>query len=234
MNRLYLLLIVIMALFSWVGSVYGLMLPDGEIIPNLLTPESLRWFVRHSIDHIAASPLVELLMVLIVIGALRSSGLLAAIVSHASLSRRERHALVISVVLLGGELILLLWGILPGGNLLSITGHIHGGPLERGWLFILLVTVCAPCIIYGRMSGAWLSNGEVASHLTSEISRQASYVVTCIIASQLMAGVHYIRLFDLLAWGNAMRMLFSALIYGIPLIMLFLTKNSIHGSSSAK
>ena len=232
MSSLYLLSIVILVLFSWVGSVCGLTLPNGALIPNLLSPESLRWFVRHGIDHIAASPLVELLLVLIVIGALRSSGLLSAIVSHSSMSRRQRHALIISIGLFGGELLLLVLGILPGGNLLSITGHVYGSPLAQGWLFILLLIISIPCIAYGRMSGAWTSSDSVISKLTSEISRCSSYVIICIVASQLIACVDYICLFDFLEWGDFMSILFEVIVYGMPFIVLFITNYSIYDSSS--
>lgn len=232
MTSLYLLFIGILVLFSWVGSVCGLTLPDGELIPNLLSPESLRWFVRHGIDHIEVSPLVELLLGLIVIGALRSSGLLLAIVSCASLNRRQRHALIISLGLLGGELLLLAFGVLPGGNLLSITGHLHGSPLAQGWLFVLLLIVSVPCIVYGKMSGVWPPGDNIVPKLTSEIARCSSYVVVCIVVSQFMACVNYIRLFDLLAWGHSMNLIFEVLAYSVPLIVSFLTDHSVHESFS--
>lgn len=234
MSSLYLLFIAVLALFSWIGSVYGLMLPSGETIPNLLSSESLRWFVRHSIEHIAASPLVEILLALIIVGALRSSGILSAIISHKVLSRRERHALIVSIALFGGELFLFVLGILPGGNLLSITGHVHGSPLAQGWLFILLLIVSIPCIIYGRMSGEWLSGESILVKLSSEVSRCSSYVVTCIVASQLIACINYIHLPDLLVLNRPMRILLEALIYGIPLIVLFLTNYSANESSSTE
>ena len=59
MSILYLIILVLLVLFSWIGSAYGLMLPDGTLIPNLLGADSVRYFVRHGIEHIAAAPIVE-------------------------------------------------------------------------------------------------------------------------------------------------------------------------------
>ena len=95
---LYLLLIVALVLFSWVGSIYGLLLPDGTMLPNILSEESVRWFVRHSIDNIAAAPFVEILLVLISISALRSSRFMAAAFHQKQLTRRHRYALRTSLV----------------------------------------------------------------------------------------------------------------------------------------
>ena len=55
----YTLLIIVAILFSWVGNIYGLLLPDGEVLPNLLSEESVRWFVRNSMDHISLNRLAN-------------------------------------------------------------------------------------------------------------------------------------------------------------------------------
>lgn len=233
MSSLYLLLIAVIVLFSWVGSIYALTLPDGSMIPNLLSEESVRWFVRHSIDNVSAAPLVEALLALIAIGALRSSGLLTALIHYTSLDvRRHRHALYTALAVLAVCLCLVLMGIAPGGNLLSVTGHIAGGPFASGWLFLLTLVASVPSIVYGCMSGQWRNAKELFAGLSSEIASCASYFVTIVVASQLVAVMQYVRLFELLGISYAMQSIIVALVYAIPFIFLIVTNTSVNESSS--
>lgn len=225
---LYLLLIVALVLFSWVGSIYGLLLPDGTMLPNILSEESVRWFVRHSIDNIAAAPFVEILLVLISISALRSSRFMAAAFHQKQLTRRHRYALRTSLVVFAVCLCALLLGIAPGGNLLSVTGHIAGGPFSSGWLFLLAVVICLPCIIYGRMSGQWHTEKEILVGLSAEIVRCADCFVTCIVASQLVATMRYVCLFDLLGWSDTLITLTETIVYALPFIWRWLMSSGVH------
>ena len=233
MTNFYLLLIAVVVLFSWVGSIYALLLPDGSVLPNLLSEEGVRWFVRHSIDNVSAAPFVEVMFVLIAIGSLRSSGLLSALFCRSFLTeRRHRHALYITLAVWVGGLCFVLWGILPGGNLLSVTGHVAGGPFASGWLFLLALVTSVPCIVYGRMSGQWRNSREVFVGLSSEIASCANYFVTLVVASQLLAAMKYVRLPELLGISYTIQRIVALLVYVIPLIVLYVTDKSIYESSS--
>ena len=235
MNSLYLLLLALLVLFSWVGNIYALPLPDGSVCPNLLSEESVRWFVRHSIDNVSEAPFVEALLALIIIGSLRSSGLLAALIHRVpSDARRYRYALRTALAVLAIGVCIVLVGITPGGNLRSVTGHVAGGPFASGWLFLLAQVVGVPSIVYGYMSGHWRNGREIFIGLSSEIASCASYFVTLVIASQLVAAVQYIRLFELLAVSPIVRHVIVALVYAIPLIVLLVINNFINESSSTK
>ena len=208
MSSLYLLLIAVIVLFSWVGSIYALTLPDGSMIPNLLSEESVRWFVRHSIDNVSAAPLVEALLALIAIGALRSSGLLTALIHYTSLDvRRHRHALYTALAVLAVCLCLVL-------------------------IFLLTLVASVPSIVYGCMSGQWHNAKELFAGLSSEIASCASYFVTIVVASQLVAVMQYVRLFELLGISYAMQSIIVALVYAIPFIFLIVTNTSVNESSS--
>lgn len=214
----YLILIAVLILFSWVGSIYGLLLPDGSILPNLLSERSVRWFVRNSLDTMAEAPFVEIMLVLMLVSALRCSGLLPAIVRRTPINRRHRYALRTSLVVFAVCICLLLIGIAPGGNLLSVTGHIVGGPFADGWLFLVTLAICLPCVIYGRMSGLWRTVNDVLAGLSSEIVRCADCLVTCVVASQLMAAIQYVCLFEYLGLGAAMTTLTEICVYGLPFV----------------
>ena len=228
---IYLLLIVALVLFSWVGSIYGLMLPDGTILPNILSEESVRWFVRHSIDNIAAAPFVEILLVLISVGALRSSNFLAAAFRRVRITRRHRYALRTSVVVFAVCICILAFSIAPGGNLLSVTGHIAGGPFANGWLFLITLILCLPCIIYGWMSGLWNTEKDVLNGLSAEIVCCADCFITCVVASQLVAAMRYVSLFDLLGWSETVYAMTELLLYALPFIECWLMSSAAHRKS---
>lgn len=222
---LYLLLLLLLVLFSWVGSVYGLILPDGTLLPNLLGPDSVRYFVRHGMEHIAAAPIVEVLLILLMFGAVEQSGLWNHLMSvfrlrpASSLTRRHSYALRVSVVVFVICVAIVLMGIVgPRGNLLSVTGSIAGGPFSCGWLLLLAVSIVLSSICYGVMSGMWCSGPEVISSITSVIARRSDYFVVLIVVSQLMAAVQYLGLYQLLGWGDVGISLFTLLVYGLPLV----------------
>lgn len=221
----YTLLLFILVMFSWIASVYGFVLPDGELMPSLLSSDSSRWFVRHSIEHIASAPIVYVLLVLMMMSAIRSCGVVFY-VKHLflerrrpSLTRRQQYAARIAWVVFLVCIVLVLWGVLsPKGNLLSVTGHIAGGPLSSGWLFILFVIVCAASLVYGCLVGLWHTPQSILKAFTTEIARCSDYFVTYIITSQLVAALHYTHFFQLLGWGSSAVSLFTFLVYGVPLV----------------
>lgn len=222
---LYILLLLALVMFSWIASVYGFVLPDGELLPSLLSADSFRWFLRHSIDNIAGVPIVYVLLVLMMIGTVRSCGVLNYF-SHLLhegerpfLTRRQQYASRVAWVVFGGCMSMILWGVLsPKGNLLSVTGHLAGGPLACGWLFVLSVIVCVPCLVYGCLGGLWQTPQSVLKAFTAEIARCSDYFVTYIVASQLIAALHYTQMFQLLQWQNTTMTLFQIIVYGAPLI----------------
>lgn len=231
----YLLLIAIIVLFSWAGNIYGLSLPDGTLLPNLLSQEGIRWFVRHSIENISAAPLAEILLILILTGALRSSELWSSLLHRELRSiQRIRHALLAALVLFVLCTSVVLTGIVPGGNLLSVTRHIAGGPFATGWLFLLALVVIIPCILYGYMSGQWHTREELFKGITSELSTCASYFVTLIVASQLMGIAQYTHLFELIKAPSIVRDIIEASIYILPLIALYINKHFTHDTSATE
>lgn len=235
-TTLYLLLLFFLVLFSWIGNVYGLSLPEGDIVPSLLSSESMRWFVRHGVDHITEAPIVTVLLVLILMSVVRSIGLsryVARLMSERRLpvlSRRQRHASRVACSIFGVGLLLVLSGVLlPGGNLLSVTGHLAGGPLSRGWLLVVLLVVCIPGLVYGRIVGLWHTERDMLSALTTEIARCSGYFVTLIVASQLMAALRYTRLFEFVQHGDVISQLFTFLVYALPLLPYYIKYECARG-----
>ena len=234
MSSIYLLLFIVLVLFSWIGSVYGLMLPDGSLMPSLLSDEGVRWFVRHSMDNVSAAPFAEAVLGLLAVGALHDSGLWYALWHRSQLVQRQRHALLVSLVIMAVGVLIVLFGVIPGGNLLGVTGHLSGGPLASGWPFLLSLIITIPCIVYGKMCGQWRTANELYAGLSSAIASYANYFITIIVASQLVAGIHYVGLFYLIGLSPTMQSLCVGLIYAIPLITLFVTKKLQYDTSSTE
>ena len=227
----YLLLLLFLVLFSWTASTYGLVLPSGEIMPSLLGADSLRWFVRHSVENIAAAPIVQVILVLVIAGAVQSCGVLSSVWAlirerrRLVLTRRQQYAANIALIVLVICILMLVWGMVsPNGNLLSVTGRIAGGPMASGWLFVLAVIVSLPCLVYGFVSGIWRTERDVLNAFTMKLAHCAGYFVTLIVASQLLAALYYTQLPQLLGWGNAVMMICETVVYGLPLVVAIVRK----------
>ena len=223
-TTIYICFLLVLVFVSWIASIYGLMLPNGAVMPSLLSADSMRWFVRHSMEIIEAAPLAQVLLILLMVGTIRSCGLIRYVAhlmrEHKALPlvHRQKHATRIALLVFGVFVALVLSGILtPDGNLLSVTGHIAGGPFSRGWLFLLCLVVCVPCLVYGRLSDLWHTKYELLGFLTSEIARCSGYFVTLVVAALFMAALHYVGLFELLAWSDSVVAIFSMVLYGLPL-----------------
>ena len=223
-TTIYICFLLVLVFVSWIASIYGLMLPNGAVMPSLLSADSMRWFVRHSMEIIEAAPLAQVLLILLMVGTIRSCGLIRYVAhlmrEHKALPlvHRQKHATRIALLVFGVFVALVLSGILtPDGNLLSVTGHIAGGPFSRGWLFLLCLVVCVPCLVYGRLSDLWHTEYELLGFLTSEIARCSGYFVTLVVAALFMAALHYVGLFELLEWSDSVVAIFSMVLYGLPL-----------------
>lgn len=223
-TTIYICLLLVLVFVSWIASIYGLMLPNGAVMPSLLSADSMRWFVRHSMEIIEAAPLAQVLLILLMVGTIRSCGLIRYVAhlmrEHRALPlvHRQKHATRIALLVFGVFVALVLSGILtPDGNLLSVTGHIAGGPFSRGWLFLLCLVVCVPCLVYGRLSDLWHTEYELLGFLTSEIARCSGYFVTLVVAALFMAALHYVGLFELLGGSDSVVAIFSMVLYGLPL-----------------
>ena len=227
---IYLVLLFGVAIGSWVGSVYTL--DSEEAVANLLSDAGVRWMVRHCVANITAAPVAEALLVLLMIGAVKQSELADCVrllvreKTLTVLSQRQGYALRISSIVLVIVLGVVLLGIVPPwGNLLSVTGSVIGGPLSGGWLFVLSLLVCGPSLCYGWLNGVWHTEREVLQAFTFEVSRCSGYFVTLIVAAQLVAAVQYTQLLACIGWVGTT--LLPLLLYGIPLLAYFVTRNDV-------
>ena len=110
-----LLTILLLALFTWAGSVYGL-----EVV-NLLSAEGIRWMFSSVVPNITRSPLPILLLTLMALSALDGSGMLDAVRGHTN--SKQKNAMVIALLFLTlSAVAIACMTLLPGAPLLNPLG----------------------------------------------------------------------------------------------------------------
>ena len=210
-TTLYVLLLVLAVLASWLVGLYGV-----DSVNSLLSGEGVRWWMRSVLPSFVASPVGEMLLVLFTLGAIK--------VTHSSEEARGRLrpwavALVVFALLTG----LVVWGVMSG-CLLSVTGRWAHSPLQAGWLPVLSLLVGIPCLSFGLTNGTLTSGSQVLEALSSEVKRCAPAFVTLFVASQLVAVLNYSRLPQACGIGEKAYTYIVYAIYWIPFIVTYLKK----------
>lgn len=227
---IYLLLLLSVALGSWVCSVYVLSSSNGVAMVNMLDAAGVRWMVRHSMEYIAGAPFVEVLLVLLMVGAVKRCGLGDCLSlwsggrRMSALSKRQSYALYGALAVAVSLVAVVLLGVLPPGrNLLSVTGRFSGSPLAGGWLLLLCLLVCVPCLCYGWLSDTWRTERDMLDALSSEIARCSGYFVTLVVAALLVEAVQYTQLLALIGWDDNLSVV-MVLLYGLPFLASLMDK----------
>ncbi|MBO7415223.1 MAG: AbgT family transporter [Bacteroidaceae bacterium] len=222
----YLILLVLVVFISWIGSVVEIRTigrSGGPMLQSLLSEQGIRWFVRNAASCIGNAPVGEALMILVAIGAGKESGLFRALFHSMTLSPRERVSLLISLITFVVIIAVILFGLFSGSNLLlGVTGAIKGGPLAQGAVFILMIALLLPSLIYGISTDTFHTASECVEALSSMIRVAASFLLTMLIAAQLIETVKYTRLDALAGISPGLMSVLSFLIYWIPLPIIVL------------
>lgn len=188
------LLCIILALMSWIGSAYG------WDMQNLLAPEGIRWALRSTLSNFAAMPVIPLITVLVAWGVLQRSSWLKAmqklvLYKWKELSPKQKWGLKLSLVVLFIYLLLLaqtLWGPFP--ILLSVKGEVANSPFTDGWLILLVFGIILVSGVYGWISGHFRRLEDFVFALSDGITKHAPLFVLLFILSQLIAWIKYIFL----------------------------------------
>ena len=157
---------VILILVSWLLSA-----TMTEGVRSLLSGEGIRWFFGGFVDIIASPLLVWLLLILIALGSLQKSGLLAMQRSY-----REKVALRSALLLLAVYVVvILLLTVAPHAALLSVA------------FGIVLVSIS-----FGVMSGRIQSLAAVVEALSFGISKGAELFVLYILFMQFYKSLWFV------------------------------------------
>lgn len=191
----FFLLTLALALFSWVGSVYGV----GEV-QSLLSAEGIRWVLGHTLENYVQAPALGMVLVFFMgLGIGVRSGLYDVlrrfIQKGKMVSRKERRALVLAVSVFA--LFLILVGVsllLPWNLFLGVTGSWLHSPISKGGIYLLSVGIGVAGMVYGYVADVYRSLSDVVKGMSCLIARKASFFVTLFFVVQFFSSLEYVRL----------------------------------------
>lgn len=175
---------VALALFTWIGSEWGLP------IRNLMSADGVRWFVSNILENIEEGPIVVILLLMMTIGSVQESGLWSFIRGGRSLKRRRAFSLTILVAAI---LTLLLFGLTVWGDgvLLSPFGTLKDSPLMAGLLGLVLIALIVLSNVFGYTSGRFSGMVDVITADVSVIRRLSHYFLGYVLAAELCACLYF-------------------------------------------
>ena len=104
---MFFVLTMVVVLLSWIFEIYGLsvMLPQtGEEIrvQSLLSPEGIRWLLRHMVTNFTGfAPLGMVIVAMFGIGVAQHSGFINACIRHGIRGKQDKDKIILWVILLG-------------------------------------------------------------------------------------------------------------------------------------
>lgn len=226
---IYLILIVVVILASWMGSV--LEMRSGKAfslyqIRSILSASGIRWVVSNAGVSISEAPIGTALMLFMAIGVAQGSGIVAVLSGkrHPKLSPREKASLVVAGVSLLALSLLFLLGAVSGSNMtVGLAGGLSQSPLARGAAFLIMLIVAVPSLAYGLASGTFHSSHDCVRAFARFIAPMAEFLVCMVLASQLIETLQYTRLDVLMGLSpNAMTVI-SIILYWLPLPIILLS-----------
>ena len=218
---IYLILLILVIVVSWIGSIMEIGRGGGNeelALRSVLGVPGLRWAVRTAASCLGNAPVGNALMLFMAIGAGRGSGLFRALSRLRSLSPKESMAFYISMVVLAIYIFLIVLGVYAGSHLLlGITGSLKGSPLYDGFMFLIMLGICIPSLVYGLSTETFRTAGDCVDAFCTILTPFAHFLVTMLVAAQLLQTLEYTNIDLLLGISdNAMRII-SFLVYWLPL-----------------
>lgn len=194
---LFFLLTVAVALFSWIGSIYGL----GKV-QSLLSPEGIRWELRHAIGNFVQTPALGIVMMLFIgFGIAWHSGVLGTmgrvIKRGKQISRKEKRALVLAgCTLLVYTLIIICTTFAPWTILRSVTGSLTNSPFEKGIYYLISFGVGISGVVFGYASGRFRNDKDIIRGMSCLFARFADYFVVLFFIVQFFSSLMYSNLVE--------------------------------------
>lgn len=201
-------LILLHAIISWIGNIYGWGLN------NLFSQAGIRWTVANFIPNISQAPFAEIMLGLVAIGVATESGIFSAFGKNASLKQQRALSLAMLVLVLL-VIIQASMVLIPNAILLSPFGTIADSPFSQGFYGILCVTVIIVSNVYGLSSGRFFSLNDTIKAHVSLMTKCLPCFLSTILTAVLMGAVAYSHLMDVFSLTFA---LFSWVLYLLPFV----------------
>jgi p-aminobenzoyl-glutamate transporter AbgT len=223
---IYLILLILVIVVSWIGSIMEIGRAGGNdelALRSVLGVPGLRWAVRTAASCLGNAPVGNALMLFMAIGAGRGSGLFRALSRLRNLSPKESTAFYISLVVLAIFIFLIILGVYAGSHLLlGITGTLKGSPLYDGFMFLVMLGIGLPSLVYGLSTETFRTAGDCINAFCTILPPFAHFLVTMLVGAQLLQTLEYTNIDLLLRLSdNGMRIV-SLLVYWLPLPIILL------------
>ena len=142
-----------------------------------------------------------------------------------NLSPKETTAFYISAVVLLVYLSLIILGVNAGSHLLlGITGTLKGSPLYDGFMFLAMLAVCLPSLVYGLSTETFRTAYDCADAFCTILPQFAHFLVTMLVAAQLIQTLEYTNIDHMLGLTRESMKYVEFVIYWLPLPVLLLTE----------
>lgn len=223
---IYLILLILVILVSWIGSIMEISRVGGNgelALRSVLGVPGLRWTVRTAASCLGNAPIGNALMLFMAIGVGRGSGLFRALARLRNLSPKEATAFYISLIVLAIYICLIVLGVFVGSHLLlGITGSLKSSPLYDGFMFLLMLAVCLPSLVYGLSTETFRTAGDCVDAFCTILPPFAHFLVTMLIAAQLIQTLEYTHIDAIIGiTANSMQVI-SFLLYWLPLPIILI------------
>lgn len=223
---IYLILLILVIVVSWIGSIMeiGRVGSNDELaLRSVLGVPGLRWAVRTAASCLGKAPVGNALMLFMAVGAGRGSGLFRALSRFRSLSPKESTAFYISMVVLALFVCLIVLGVFAGSHLLlGITGTLKGSPLYDGFMFLVMLGIGLPSLVYGLSTETFRTAQDCVDAFCTILSPFAHFLVTMLVAAQLLQTLEYTNIDVLLGISDNIMRIISFLVYWVPLPIILL------------
>ena len=156
---------------------------------SLTSPEGIRWFTGHFVDHLTSSWLVWLVLISISIGVVKQSRVLHF--DHTQYRQRTALRLMLFelVVFVG---ILLALTLMPHAILLNAVGTLFPGPFTQSLIPYICFSVVVMSLSYGIMSESIKGICQVYDAMNQGICLLSPCFLFYILVMQLYTSVLYV------------------------------------------
>ena len=188
----FLLLTLLTAFLSWVGSVYG-----WEGVQSLLSPEGIRWRLRTVQEDFCSAPCMgPVLLLCLGVGVCLHSGwwpMVSALVrGRRQPTRKERRALKVSAAVgMAYAVSLLFLAFGPWSGMRNISGTLAHSPLHEGWAFLLSFGGGCMAVVYAYVADYYNSGRDIVRGMAYGFVRCSTCLVTLFFVTLFFSSLRY-------------------------------------------
>ncbi|MCD8202891.1 MAG: AbgT family transporter [Prevotella sp.] len=184
---------VALILCSWIINAISPSLP----VRSILSSEGIRWFCGSFIENMLTSLLAWLLLLSIVWGTFKGSGLRGILYTLCKgerlLSYRQRHALltVLGEIVVFGVIVFLLTFV-PHAILLGVTGSLFPSTFINGLIPMLAFIIVVISITYGIINGEYVDIEGIFRDICDGVCFFVPIIIVYLFAVQLYSSMLFV------------------------------------------